>query len=111
TFTNTVERYLTNGRCYAAWARSTMAMWLDPPNAGARINLAQVLRRRGEKTSAADLLLATARDGSVDQRLRAVAWEGLGEVAMDDETWPEAVSALQQSFVLDSSERAFSQLG
>ena len=103
--------FLTEGRLDSAGARASMALELDPSNAGARINLAQVLRRRGEKTRAADLLLATARDGSVDRRLRAVAWAGLGEVAMDDETWPDAVSALQQSFVLDSSERAFSQLG
>ena len=104
-------RFLTQGRLDSAEARANAALRLDGTNAGARINLAQVLRMRGEPTRAAALLSEVTSSHTADPRLRSVAWDALGDMAMEDQTWPEAVRALEQGFTLDSTERAYSQLG
>jgi hypothetical protein len=95
----------------SAQARASEALRIDATNASARINLAQVLRLRGEPTRAASLFSEVTRSSAADRGLRAVAWDALGDMAMEDRTWPEAVRALEQGFALDSTERAYSQLG
>lgn len=104
-------RFLTLGRPDSAEARARAALALDPANASAGINLAQVLRLRGEPTRAAALLTGVANDARAPLGLRAVAWDALGDMAMADRVWPEAVRALERSFAIDSSERAYNQLG
>jgi tetratricopeptide (TPR) repeat protein len=95
----------------SAYVRATQALALDPANASARINLAQALRLRGEATRAAALLSSLAHDATAQRGARAEAWETLGSIALDDQTWGEAVRDFGNSFAMDSSERAFSQLG
>ncbi len=104
-------RFLTLGELDSAQARAEAALRLDPRSASGRINLAQVLRGRGEATRAAALLSAVTRDAQASAGLRASAWEALGDMALADRTWPEAVRDLEQSFAIDSSERGYSQLG
>jgi tetratricopeptide (TPR) repeat protein len=103
--------FLTQGQLDSAQARAESALRIDPNSANGRINLAQVLRQRGQPTQAAALLTEVTRQDAAEPRLRAVAWDALGDMAIDDRTWPEAVSALQKSFAIDSTERAYSQLG
>jgi tetratricopeptide (TPR) repeat protein len=87
------------------------AITIDPHAAQVRLNLAQAQRSQGDRTGAAATFSAIARDSSVSGALRAIAYAGLGDIAMDDGNWTEAAEDLRRSFALDSSERAYSQLG
>jgi Tfp pilus assembly protein PilF len=104
-------RFLMQGNADSAQARATAALALDPANAGARVNLAQALRVLGKPTFAADEFARVAKDSKAAPDIRAVAYQGLADIAMDDGTWVAAAEYLTSSCALDSSERARSQLG
>jgi len=111
TLSDEATGFLTRGEADSARARAEAALALDPRSGEARLNLAQALRLLGQGTRAADLLAQVAREGAVPGALRAAAFSGLADIAMDDGTWPAAVGYLRQGFALDSSERGFSLLG
>ena len=104
-------RFLLQGNADSAQARATAALAMDPSNAEARINLAQALRVQGKPTFAADEFSRVAKDSQAAPDIRAVAYQGLADIAMDDGTWAAAAEYLTSSCALDSSERARSQLG
>jgi tRNA A-37 threonylcarbamoyl transferase component Bud32/tetratricopeptide (TPR) repeat protein len=104
-------RFLQQGSLDSAQARFGAALALDRGLGPAKLGLAQVLRLRGQATRAATLLADVLRDHPDDRALRTAAYSGLADIAMDDGTWPQAVEHLRHGFALDSSERAYSQLG
>jgi tRNA A-37 threonylcarbamoyl transferase component Bud32/tetratricopeptide (TPR) repeat protein len=104
-------RFLQQGELDSARARAEAALAFDPASVEARLNLGQALRLGGQITRAADLFSQVTKAPSRDARLMAMAYSGLADLAMDDATWPAAVGYLRRAFDLDSSERAFSQLG
>jgi tetratricopeptide (TPR) repeat protein len=111
TWSDDGTRFLQQGSLDSAEARFGAALVLDQGLGPAKLGLAQVLRLRGQATRAATLLAEVLRDHPDDRALRTAAYSGLADIAMDDGTWPQAVEHLRRGFALDSSERAYSQLG
>jgi tetratricopeptide (TPR) repeat protein len=87
------------------------ALAIDPHAAEIRLNYAQALRSQGDRTRAAEMFAVVARDTTRTATLRALGYSGLADIAMDDQTWTQAVEYLRQGFALDSNERSASQLG
>jgi tetratricopeptide (TPR) repeat protein/tRNA A-37 threonylcarbamoyl transferase component Bud32 len=87
------------------------ALTLDPHAVHIRLNYAQALRSQGDPTRATATFAEVARDTAGTPAQRALAWSGMGDIAMDDGNWSQAVEYLRQGFALDSSERSANQLG
>jgi tetratricopeptide (TPR) repeat protein/tRNA A-37 threonylcarbamoyl transferase component Bud32 len=87
------------------------ALSIDPRAVHIRLNYAQALRSQGDLTRAAATFAEVARDTAGTPVQRALAWSGMGDIAMDDGNWPQAVEYLHRGFALDSTERIANQLG
>jgi tetratricopeptide (TPR) repeat protein/tRNA A-37 threonylcarbamoyl transferase component Bud32 len=87
------------------------ALSIAPHAVHIRLNYAQALRSQGDPTRAAATFAEVARDTAGTSAQHALAWSGLGDIAMDDGNWSEAVEDLRRGFALDSSERSANQLG
>ena len=89
----------------------------EAPDYGvAQLNLARVEFALGFADTAARrlhrLLRAHRGRSDEDRRLRADTWSALGDIAVGDANWNDAVRSYQQSFQEDSSDaRAYNQLG
>jgi serine/threonine-protein kinase len=87
----------------AARSKFEAALAADPRSGEATLNLAYTMLRLGDRSRAAELYGRVIRDHPGDPHRLAQAHAGLGDIAMNDASYPAAIEHYGQANALDST--------